>query len=244
MSRQAAGWAAAGGHHRPGRAGPGARRRRPAAPGRTWTGRCGGGRSATAGPGAGPGRPPLAQLEAFLYWPSLPGDPDQDGQGHRSAGGCLAVVERQVIGVGQAAAANLLACLDYATRTGQHARVVALTAALAALLQHDGPWTDAITRNTTAVHAARHLGDRPGEASALNDLGAVRLLTGDYPGAAGALETALGIYRNLGVRGSEAAALNEVGTLHRARGDANRAGACHGPGITNCLGSAGYPVVA
>ena len=72
----------------------------------------------------------------------------------------------------------------------------------------------------------------------------MRLLTGDYPGAAGALETALGIYRDLGVRGSEAAALNEVGTLHRARGDANRAGACHGPGITNCLGSAGYPVVA
>jgi len=24
---------------------------------------------------------PPAQLEAFLYWPSLPGDPDQDGQG-------------------------------------------------------------------------------------------------------------------------------------------------------------------
>ena len=34
---------------------------------------------------------------------------------------------------------NLLACLDYAVRAGQHARVVALTAALAALLMQDGP---------------------------------------------------------------------------------------------------------
>ena len=34
---------------------------------------------------------------------------------------------------------NLLACLDYAARTGQHVRVVALTAALAALLRQDGP---------------------------------------------------------------------------------------------------------
>ena len=123
--------------------------------------------------------------------------------------------------------ANLLACLDHATRTGQHARVVALTAALATLLSQDGPWTDAITRHTTALQAARHLGDQQGEASALNQLGAVRLLTGDYPGAAGALEAALGICRDLGYRGGEAEALNEVGTLHRARSDADRAAACH-----------------
>ncbi len=78
--------------------------------------------------------------------------------------------------------ANLLACLDHATRAGQHARVVALTAAMAALLRQYGPWTDAITRHNTAVQAARHLGDRLGQASALYDLGAVRRLTGDYRG--------------------------------------------------------------
>ncbi len=67
--------------------------------------------------------------------------------------------------------ANLLACLDHATRTGQDARVVALTADLGALLRHDGPWSDAIIRHATAAQAARHLGDRLGEAIALNELG-------------------------------------------------------------------------
>ncbi len=115
--------------------------------------------------------------------------------------------------------ANLLACLDYATRTGQHARVVALTAALATLLLQDGPWTDAITRHTTAVQAARHLGDRPGEASALNQLGAVRWSTGDFPGAAGALEAALGIYRDLGDRQGEADALRILGLVRWSTGN-------------------------
>ena len=68
---------------------------------------------------------------------------------------------------------------------GQQARVVALTAAMAALLRQDGPWADALTRHATAVEAARQLGDRLGQANALLCLGAVRQLTGDYPGAAG-----------------------------------------------------------
>ncbi len=42
--------------------------------------------------------------------------------------------------------ATLLACLDQATTAGQHARVVALTGAMASLLRLDGPWTSAITR--------------------------------------------------------------------------------------------------
>jgi tetratricopeptide (TPR) repeat protein len=109
--------------------------------------------------------------------------------------------------------ASLLACLDHATRTGQYARVVALTAAMAALLRHDGPWTDALTRHTTAVQAARHLGDRLGEAGALNDLGTVRQLAADYPGAAEALEEALGICRDLGDRLGQASALIELGTV-------------------------------
>jgi hypothetical protein len=84
--------------------------------------------------------------------------------------------------------ASLLACLDHVTRTGQHARVVTLTAATAGLLRYDGPWTDTLTRHATVVRAARHLGDQPGEASALNNLGIMRRLTGDYPGAARTLK--------------------------------------------------------
>ena len=51
--------------------------------------------------------------------------------------------------------ANLLACLDFATRSGQDARVIALTAAIAALLRHDGPWIDALYHHTAALRAAR-----------------------------------------------------------------------------------------
>jgi len=115
--------------------------------------------------------------------------------------------------------ASLLACIDHATSTGQHARVTALTAAIAALLRHDGPWTDAITRHATAVRAARHLGDQPAEADALHELGAMRRLTGDYRRAAQDQEAALGIYRDLGDRLGQANALDEVAAIRRLTGD-------------------------
>jgi tetratricopeptide (TPR) repeat protein/DNA-binding XRE family transcriptional regulator len=115
--------------------------------------------------------------------------------------------------------ANLLACLDHAARTGQHARVVALTAAMAYLLQQDGPWTDAITRHTTAITAAREVGDRLGQAGALGDLGEARRLTGDFQGAGQAHEEALGIYRDLGDRRGQANASRELGALWSLTGD-------------------------
>jgi tetratricopeptide (TPR) repeat protein len=108
---------------------------------------------------------------------------------------------------------NLLACLDHVTRTGQHARVVALTAAVAALLRQDGPWADALTRHATAVEAAGQIGDRLGQASALLGLGAVRQLTGDYPGAAEASAQALGISHDLGDRLGQASALLDLGIV-------------------------------
>ena len=61
------------------------------------------------------------------------------------------------------------------------------------------------------MQAARHLGDRPGQAGALTDLGDVRRLTGDYPGAVRDLQEALGIYRDLGDRPGQANALNPWG---------------------------------
>ena len=115
--------------------------------------------------------------------------------------------------------ANLLACLDLVTRAGQHARVIALTAAIAALLRQDGPWTDAITRHTTAIHAARQIGDRLGEAQAHNHLGDVRQVTGEYREAADAHQRALDIYRDLGGQLGQANALRELGHLRSLTGD-------------------------
>jgi len=118
---------------------------------------------------------------------------------------------------------NLLACLDHATRAGQHARVVALTAALTAavatLLRQDGPWADAITRHDTAVRAARQLGDQQGEAGAHSDLGTVRRLTADCRGAAAAAEAALAIYRDLNDRQGQSDVLSALGALWRMTGD-------------------------
>jgi tetratricopeptide (TPR) repeat protein/transcriptional regulator with XRE-family HTH domain len=115
--------------------------------------------------------------------------------------------------------ASLLACLDYVSATGQDAQVIALTAGIAGLLRLDGPWAEAITRHTAAVQAARDLGDRLGEAGALNDLGDVLRLTGDYPAAVEVLEQALAIYRDLGDRLGEANVLQYLAGVRRPTGD-------------------------
>jgi tetratricopeptide (TPR) repeat protein/transcriptional regulator with XRE-family HTH domain len=107
---------------------------------------------------------------------------------------------------------NLLASLDYATRVGQHGRVIAFTDALAALLRQDGPWTEAITRHTAAVEAARNRGEQLSEAIALGHLGDVRRLAGDYHGAVEATRAALDIFRDLGNRIGEANALTDLGS--------------------------------
>jgi tetratricopeptide (TPR) repeat protein/transcriptional regulator with XRE-family HTH domain len=141
------------------------------------------------------------------------------------AGGAAAAAVPGLAGREQALAwaraerASLLACLDHAAGTGQHARVIALTAGLTGLLRSDGPWADAITRHEAAVHAARHLGDWLGQANALNDLGDVRRLTDDYPAAAQALEQALDLYRDLGDRLGQANAVSNLGTVRWATGE-------------------------
>jgi LuxR family transcriptional regulator, maltose regulon positive regulatory protein len=115
--------------------------------------------------------------------------------------------------------ASLTACLDHATATGQHARVIVLTAGLAGLLRRDGPWAEAITRHETAIKAAKRLGDRLGQANALRDLGTVQRLTDDYPAAVQAQEEALDIFRDIGDRPGQATALFELGIARRMTED-------------------------
>jgi class 3 adenylate cyclase/tetratricopeptide (TPR) repeat protein len=115
--------------------------------------------------------------------------------------------------------ANLIACLDQVTGTGPPARIIALTAGIAAMLRQDGPWAEALARHAAALRAAQRLGDRLGQANALNDLGIARRLVGDYPGADRDLEEALGIYRDLGDRLGQANALTNLGSVRLAIGD-------------------------
>jgi tetratricopeptide (TPR) repeat protein len=113
----------------------------------------------------------------------------------------------QALGWARAERASMLACLDHVERTGQHARVVALTAGMASLLRLDGPWTDAIARQADAVRAARQLGDLRGEASALGSLGDVRAATGDHAAAARDLQASLSICCDIDDRAGQARAL-------------------------------------
>lgn len=122
--------------------------------------------------------------------------------------------------------ANLEAAFDHAADHGRGERVVALSMGLAGLLRADGPWAQALALHTIALTAARSLGDELGQASALNQLGGVRGLTGglqgwtgDYRGAAQNLEAALQQYRDLGDRPGQANALTELGIVLLLIGD-------------------------
>ena len=127
--------------------------------------------------------------------------------------------QEQALAWARAERMSLLACLDQATAAGRYARVIALTAGLAAVLRYDGPWDEAIARHATADQAARRHGDRPGQAGALTCLADVRLATGDYPGAARDLQEALGLYQDTGDRHGRATALILRGNVRRMAGD-------------------------
>jgi tetratricopeptide (TPR) repeat protein/transcriptional regulator with XRE-family HTH domain len=146
-----------------------------------------------------PGPPPAALAEPLAV-------PDLDDDG-------------QALAWARAERANLLACLDHAATTGQHSRVVTLTAGIAGLLRFDGPFGDAVIRLAAAARAASRLGDCLGQANALTHMGGVQWRWGDYRGAAQVLEQALDIYRDLGDRLGEANALIWLGTTLRYMGD-------------------------
>ena len=125
---------------------------------------------------------------------------------------------------------SLLAALQHATSHAQHQRTVALTAGVANLLRTDGPWDQALDLQAVAAAAARSLHDRASQAAALIQLGVLRRLTADYPGALAELEQACRLYQDLGDQLGQADALTELGKLRLyardypgAAGDLSRA---------------------
>jgi tetratricopeptide (TPR) repeat protein/transcriptional regulator with XRE-family HTH domain len=114
---------------------------------------------------------------------------------------------------------NLVACIEDATLRRDHAGQVGLTAATAAHLRIDGPWPQGISLHAAAAAVARQSGDQLGEAGALVNLGDLRRLAADYPGATQALEQARGIYADIGDLLGEANALLCLGEVRRSTGD-------------------------
>ena len=115
--------------------------------------------------------------------------------------------------------ANLLAALQDAITRADHGRIIALTTGLATLLRTDGPWTEAITLLATAAASAQRHEDRLARSRVLIDLGDLRLLTDDYPGATRDLQEALRLCRELGDRHGQAAVLLWLGNLRRMTSD-------------------------
>ena len=158
-----------------------------------------------------------ARADALITRQTRPGPAPATGAVPAAVPGLAS--REQALAWARAERGSLLACLDHATAASQHARVTALTAALAGLLRSDGPWAEAIIRHTAAVQAARYLGDRLGQAGALCDLGHLRRMTSDYPAAVQELEQALAIYRDLGDRLGQANALFDLGLVRWVTGD-------------------------
>ena len=63
--------------------------------------------------------------------------------------------------------------------------------------QLTGDYPAAAASHQQALELFRDLGDRLGQAYALNDLGIVQRLTGDYPAAAASHQQALALFRDL-----------------------------------------------
>ncbi|WP_194908966.1 tetratricopeptide repeat protein [Catenulispora rubra] len=112
---------------------------------------------------------------------------------------------------------NLDAAFTYAHTHRLDRHTTALAAGLAEILLSDGPWTRALQIHQAAETTARP--DPTVRADALADLGRVRFMTGDYPGAAEAQASALEIYRQIGNRLGEAHALTDLGRVRQMTGD-------------------------
>jgi len=113
---------------------------------------------------------------------------------------------------------NLQAAAAYAAGSGRpHA--LAIAAAMHGFLRGRGSWDRALELHKTALMTARRLGDLPGEANALTDMGDVQYLMGNYAAAERSLTRALDLAQGLGDALAEASALIEFGVLRQATGD-------------------------
>jgi tetratricopeptide (TPR) repeat protein len=178
-----------------------------------------------------------ARADALIARRDRPG-PQNPAAAHSAVPAAVPALNRpqQALAWARAERASLLTCLDHATAAGQHARVTALAAGLAGLLRHDGPWAEAITRHEAAVRAARHLGDRlaqaleqaldiyrdlgdrGGEAMALNERGTLHWVSDDLAQAESCHQRALDLARAIGSAWDEAHALAGLGRCALAAG--------------------------
>ena len=128
----------------------------------------------------------------------------------------------------EAERANLHAAASCAAAHGYHWHATAIPAAISGFLRASGHWGhQALALHQGALAAARQSGDLPGQARALNLLGSMHRLAGDYPASAAAQQQALALYRDLGDLPGQADALNQLGLVQQEAGDYPAAAASH-----------------
>jgi tetratricopeptide (TPR) repeat protein len=115
--------------------------------------------------------------------------------------------------------ANLHACADYAAAHRHLVPAVWIPLALSGLVRSQGNWTEAASLAEAALAAASTAADRHGQVHALNHLGTVQWLTGDYPAATATSAKALRLSRDLGDRHGQACTLNQLGVIHQLTGN-------------------------
>jgi DNA-binding SARP family transcriptional activator/tetratricopeptide (TPR) repeat protein len=114
--------------------------------------------------------------------------------------------------------AALVAASAHASAHGWPAHATRLAGTVYRYLETGGHYTDAITIHSAARHAARRLGDRAAEATALTNLGIVDWRQGRYRQAAGHHRRALRISREIGDRFGQATAVNNLGIIYERQG--------------------------
>jgi tetratricopeptide (TPR) repeat protein/transcriptional regulator with XRE-family HTH domain len=122
---------------------------------------------------------------------------------------------------------NLSAALGHAAAQAMPEHAVAIATAMGGFLRSRGHWYLAARQYQTALRAARQAGDQPGQAGALDELGLLQQLIGDYPAATVTLGEAIALYRELGDPPSESYALNHLGLVQSEVGDYAAAAASH-----------------
>jgi tetratricopeptide (TPR) repeat protein/transcriptional regulator with XRE-family HTH domain len=119
----------------------------------------------------------------------------------------------------EAERANLQAAASYAAACGRSRHATLIPAAMEVFLAARGHWDQALAMDQTAVAAARHAGDRPGQARALILLSLPQFRTDDRAGAMASSREALALYRDLGDRFGQADALTSLGWFHQVAGE-------------------------
>ena len=123
--------------------------------------------------------------------------------------------------------AALVAVAVHTAGQGWPGHATRLAATLYRYLETGGHYADAVTIHGHANHAARLLGDRAAEATALTNLGIISWRQGRYQQAADYHQQSLAASAAIGDRRGEAMALANLGTVYERRGRYQQAAHCH-----------------